>query len=66
MRGRLQGRAALVTGPAGHREAIVLALAEQGAKPAMAARHRRRLAPFDAMLAGLGADPIVRMAGQQR
>lgn len=57
---RLDGRIALVTGASsGIGEATALALAEAGAKVAIAARRRDRLDALSARLAPLGAEPLV-------
>jgi len=63
MKERLKDRIALVTGASsGIGEATALALAEQGAKVAIAARRRERLEQLADTLAGLGADPLVLVA----
>lgn len=63
MQNRLKDRIALVTGASsGIGEATALALAEQGAKVAIAARRKDRLDQLAGKLAGLGADPLVWVA----
>ncbi|HUA79007.1 MAG TPA: SDR family NAD(P)-dependent oxidoreductase [Dyella sp.] len=63
MKNRLKDRIALVTGASsGIGEATALALAEQGAKVAIAARRKDRLDQLATKLAGLGADPLVLVA----
>jgi NADP-dependent 3-hydroxy acid dehydrogenase YdfG len=60
MKNRLKDRIALVTGASsGIGEATALALAEQGAKVAIAARRKDRLDQLAAKLAELGAEPLV-------
>jgi len=60
MKNRLKDRIALVTGASsGIGEATALALAEQGAKVAIAARRKDRLDQLAAKLSGLGAEPLV-------
>lgn len=60
MQHRLNGRIALVTGASsGIGEATALALAEAGAKLAIAARRRDRLDALATRLAALGAEPLV-------
>jgi NADP-dependent 3-hydroxy acid dehydrogenase YdfG len=57
---RLDGRVALVTGASsGIGEATAMALAEAGARVAIAARRRDRLEALAGRLAGLGAEPLV-------
>jgi len=57
---RLQDRIALVTGASsGIGEATAIALAEAGAKVAIAARRRERLDELALRLQGLGAEPLV-------
>ena len=63
MQNRLKDRVALVTGASsGIGEATALALAEQGAKVAIAARRKDRLERLATKLAGLGAEPLVLVA----
>jgi NADP-dependent 3-hydroxy acid dehydrogenase YdfG len=63
MKNRLKDRIALVTGASsGIGEATALALAEQGAKVAIAARRKERLEQLAAKLAGLGAQPLLLVA----
>lgn len=63
MKNRLKDRIALVTGASsGIGEATALALAEQGAKVAVAARRKDRLDQLATKLAGLGAEPLVLVA----
>jgi NADP-dependent 3-hydroxy acid dehydrogenase YdfG len=60
MKNRLKDRIALVTGASsGIGEATALALAEQGAKVAIAARRKDRLDQLAGKLAELGAEPLV-------
>ena len=57
---RLDGRIALVTGASsGIGEATAIALAEAGAKVAIAARRKDRLQALASRLAPLGAEPLV-------
>ena len=63
MKNRLKDRIALVTGASsGIGEATALALAEQGARVAIAARRKDRLDQLAAKLAELGAEPLVLVA----
>lgn len=63
MKNRLQDRVALVTGASsGIGEATALALAEQGAKVAIAARRKDRLEQLAGKLAELGAEPLLLVA----
>jgi len=63
MKNRLKDRIALVTGASsGIGEATAQALAEQGAKVAIAARRKDRLDQLAAKLADLGAEPLVLVA----
>ncbi|GGA36480.1 SDR family NAD(P)-dependent oxidoreductase [Dyella nitratireducens] len=63
MKNRLKDRIALVTGASsGIGESTALALAEQGAKVAIAARRQDRLEQLAAKLAELGAEPLVLVA----
>ena len=63
MKNRLKDRIALVTGASsGIGEATALALAEQGARVAIAARRKDRLDQLATTLAGLGAEPLVLVA----
>ncbi|HET7329792.1 SDR family NAD(P)-dependent oxidoreductase, partial [Dyella sp.] len=63
MKNRLKDRIALVTGASsGIGEATALALAEQGARVAIAARRKDRLDQLATKLAGLGAEPLVLVA----
>jgi NADP-dependent 3-hydroxy acid dehydrogenase YdfG len=67
MKHRLKDRIALVTGASsGIGEATALALAEQGARVAIAARRKDRLDQLAAKLAELGAEPLVLVADLTR
>jgi NADP-dependent 3-hydroxy acid dehydrogenase YdfG len=67
MKNRLKERVALVTGASsGIGEATALALAEQGAKVAIAARRKDRLEQLAAKLAELGAEPLMLVADLSR
>lgn len=66
MQKRLQGRVALVTGASsGIGEATAMALAEAGARVAIAARRQERLQALAGRLASLGAEPLVLQADLQ-